>query len=136
MWSMNWRGGSSNKPCGEYEKLQQVAEEILAHIDDSTSPQQFEQAQKGLLFYWEELKKRLDPLHPRFPGGHLCLDQCYLHYAMLIRARAVLQKPFPPSAPAPPRRQPHRSPDEVVNDVSSLADEVKRPGDTFLGEAR
>jgi hypothetical protein len=130
------RGWSPDTPCPEYAKLQRVAEELLANIGETTSLEQFEQAQKGLLFYWEELKKRLDPLHPRFPGGHRCLDECYLEYAMLIRARAVLQKPFPPSAPAPPRRQPYRSPDEVVNDVSNLADEVKRPGDTYLGEER
>jgi hypothetical protein len=54
---------------------------------------------------------------------------------MLIRARAILQKPLPPPAP-PLRRQPERSADAVVNDIESLADEVKRPGDTFLGEER
>jgi hypothetical protein len=135
MRPLNFRGGSPNKPCAEYEKLQRVAEDILANVSDSTSPEQFEQAQKGLLFYWEELKKHLDPLHPRFPGGHPCLDEAYLHYAMVLRNRAVLQKPLPPPAP-PARRQPPRSPDDVVNDISSLADEVKRLGDTFLGEER
>jgi hypothetical protein len=135
MRSPNWRGGSPNKPCEEYEKLQQVAEDILANVGDSTSPEQYEQAQKGLLFFWQELKQRKDPLHPRPLGGHLCLDEAYLHYAMVLRTRFILQKPLPPPAP-PPRQQPPRSPDEVVNDVSSLADEVKRPGDTFLGEER
>src|ERR671914_482135 len=131
MWSMNWRGGSSNKPCGEYEKLQQVAEEILAHIDDSTSPQQFEQAQKGLLFYWEELKKRLDPLHPRFPGGHLCLDQCYLHYAMLLRSRAILQKSLPPSPAHKP--QPVTLEELLANVERVLAESVK---ETAFGNER
>jgi hypothetical protein len=132
---MNWRGGLPNKPCEEYEKLKLVAEDLLANVGDYASPEQFAEAQKGLLFYWEELKKRLDPLHPRFPGGHLCLDQCYLHYEMLLRNRAILQKPLPLPAP-PPRRQPQRSADAVVNDVASLADEVKRPRDTYLGEER
>jgi hypothetical protein len=101
MWSLNLRGGAPNKPCGEYEKFQLVAEELLANVDETTSLQQFEQAQKGLLFYWQELKKRLDPLHPRFPGGHLCLDDAYLEYAMKLRTRADLQKPLPPPAQKP-----------------------------------
>src|ERR687895_2855999 len=103
MRSPNLRGGSPNKPCEEYEKLKLVAEEILANIDDSTSPEQFEQAQKGLLFLFQELKERLDPWHFRFPGGHLCLEEAYLHYAMLIRNRYNLQKPLPPSPPQKPQ---------------------------------
>jgi hypothetical protein len=71
MWSLNWRGWSPDKPCDEYEKLKLVAEDLLANVGASTSPEQFERAQKGLLFYWEELKKRLDPLRPRFPGAPL-----------------------------------------------------------------
>ncbi len=134
-WSSSRRGGSPNKPpCEEYEKLQRVAEDILAHVDDSTLPEQFAEAQKGLLFCWQELQQRMDPLHPRPLGGHLCLDEAYLHYAMVLRARSVLQKPLP--APPAPRPQPPRSPDEVVNDAFTLADEVKRPGDTYLGEER
>src|SRR5918992_4343440 len=106
MRSLNWRGGSSDSPCSEYTKLKLVAEEILAQIDDSTSLEQFEQAQKGLLFLYLELKKKFDLWHFHFPGGHRCLDDAYLHYAMLLRARAVLQKPLPPPpAPPPPRRQ-------------------------------
>jgi hypothetical protein len=100
MRSPNWRGGSSDSPCSEYAKLKLVAEEILANIDDSTSPQQFEQAQKGLLFLFQELKERLDPWHFRFPGGHPCLEEGYLEYAMRIRNRAILQKPLPSSPPA------------------------------------
>jgi hypothetical protein len=74
----------------------------LAHIDDSTSPEQFDQVQKGLLFLFQELKERVDPWHFRFPGGHPCLEECYLHYAMLIRNRYILQKPLPP----PPAQKP------------------------------
>ena len=103
MQSLNWRGGSPNKPCEEYEKLKLVAEEILANIDDSTSPEQFEQVQKGLLFLFQELKERVDPWHFRFPGGHPCLEEAYLHYAMLIRNKYILQKPLPPSPAQKPQ---------------------------------
>jgi hypothetical protein len=133
MWSLNWRGWSPNTPCEEYEKLQVVAEDLLAHVDASTSPEQFEQAQKGLLFYWEERKKHLDPLHPRFPGGHRCLDDAYLHYAMLLRARAVLQKEQTAAVPPGPI-QPPLTPDAVVNNLRTLAKDQTRRRDTYLGE--
>ena len=132
MWSQNWRGGSPNKPCEEYEKLQLVAEEILANIDDSTSPEQFEQVQKGLLFLCQELQEGLDPWHFRFPGGHLCLEEAYLHYAMLIRNKYILQKPRQPASPA--QQQPPLTPDQVVNNLRRVAEELKRPRDTYLGK--
>jgi hypothetical protein len=106
MWSLNRRGWSPADTCPEYEKLKLVAENLLAHVDATTSPEQFEQAQQGLLFFWQELQQRLDPLHPRFPGGHRCLEECYLEYAMRLRTRAVLQKPLPPPQPQKPQPVP------------------------------
>jgi hypothetical protein len=95
------RGGSPDTPCKEYEKLQLVAEELLGNVDETTSQEQFAEAQKSLLFLFQELKKRMDPLHFRTPGGHRCLEHCYLEYAMRLRNRAILQKPLPPSAQKP-----------------------------------
>jgi hypothetical protein len=118
----------------EYAKFQRIAEELVANIKETASVEEYEQAQKSLLFLFEELKEALDPWHPRFPGGHCCLKECYLEYAMRLRNRALFHKPLPSSLPS--RRRPPRSADEVVNDITSLADEVKRPGDTFLGEER
>jgi hypothetical protein len=129
---MNWRGWSPDTPCAEYAKLKRVAEELLANIDDSTSPQQFEQVQKGLLFLFQELKERLDPWHFRFPGGHPCLEQCYLQYAMLIRNRYILQKPRQSASP-PAAQQPPLTPDQVVNNLRAVAEELKRSRDTYLG---
>ncbi len=131
MRSLNWRGGSPDTPCKEYEKLQRVAEEILANIDDSTSPEQFEQVQKGLLFLFQELQERLDPWHFRFPGGHACLEECYLHYAMLIRNKYILQKPLPP----PPAQKPQPVTLEALlaNVERVIAESVK---ETPFGEER
>jgi hypothetical protein len=120
----------------EYAKFQQIAEELVANIKETASVQEYEQAQKSLLFLFRELQEAVDPMHFRFPGGHRCLKEAYLHYAMLLRNRALFYKPLPTSPPSPPRRRPPRSADEVVNDITSLADEVKRPRDTFLGEVR
>jgi hypothetical protein len=66
--------------------------------------------------------------------GHWCLEESFAIAVTYLETLQALA-PLPPP-PAPPRRQPPRSADAVVNDVSSLADEVKRPGDTYLGEER
>ena len=62
---------------------------------------------------------------------HQCIAAVYAD-AVFALNRAVLQKTPPP----PARSVPPRSPDAVVNDIASLADAMKRPGDTFLGEER
>jgi hypothetical protein len=87
--------------------------------------------QKGLLFLFQELQERLDPWHFRFPGGHPCLEEGYLHYAMLIRNRHILQKPRPAS---PASQQPPLTPDQVVTNLRRVAEELKRPRDTYLGK--
>jgi hypothetical protein len=101
MRSPSLRGRSPDTPCKEYEKLQLVAEELLANVNETTSQEQFAAAQKSLLFLFEELKQRMDPLHFRTPGGHRCLEQCYPEYAMRLRNKAILQNPLPPSAQKP-----------------------------------
>jgi hypothetical protein len=132
MQSLNWRGWSPESTCGEYAKLKLVGEDILANLGDSTSPEEFEQVQKGLLFCYQELKERCDPWHFRTPGGHRCLDDAYLEYAMKLRTRFILQKE--PAAAAPPAPiQPPLTPDAVVNNLRTVAEELKRPRDTYLG---
>jgi hypothetical protein len=131
MRSLNGRGGSSNNPCDEYEKLKLVAEDILANVGDSTSPEQFAEVQKSLLFLYQELKDRYDPWHFRTPGGHRCLDNAYLEYAMKLRTRFILQKE--PAAASPAPAQPPLTPDAVVNNLRTVAEELKRPRDTYLG---
>jgi hypothetical protein len=131
MWSLNRRGGSPESTCGEYEKLKLVGDDILANVGDSTSPEEFEQVQKGLLFLYQELKERLDPWHFRTPGGHRCLDDAYLEYAMKLRTRFILQKE--PAAAPPAPTQPPLTPDAVVNNLRTVAEALKRPRDTYLG---
>jgi type II secretory pathway predicted ATPase ExeA len=63
----------------------------------------------------------------------LSLESVYQEAVALLRGLAATFA-HPPAPPA--RRQPPRSPDEVVNDITTLADAVKRPEDTFLGEGR
>jgi hypothetical protein len=114
MTSFLWRGWSPDRPCKEYAKFQQVAEELLANIGDTASPEQCEQAQKSLPFLFQEYNERMDPLHPRFPGGHRCVKHCYLLYAMRIRNKALLLQPEPPQPPAAPAPSPQPLSDEEL----------------------
>jgi hypothetical protein len=133
MTSFLWRGWSPDRPCNEYAKFQQVAEELVANIDETASPEQFEQAQKSLLFLFHEYTEHMDPLHPRFPGGHRCLQHCYLLYSMRIKNKAIRQKPLQSPSPPPAPQQQSITAEEVVNNLRTLANELNRPRDTFLG---
>lgn len=99
------RGWSPDTPCTEYAKFQRSAEELVANIGESASPEQCEQVQKSLLFLFQELKQGVDPLHPRFPGGHRCLEHAYLEYTMRMTNRAVFYNPLAPQAQPPARPQ-------------------------------
>jgi hypothetical protein len=133
MSSFLWRGWSPDTPCKEYAKLQGVADELLATLNGATSPEQFAEGQKSLLFLWQELQALMDPLHPRFPGGHRCLQHCYLEYAMRIRNKALLLQPEPPQPPAAPAPSPQPLSDEEL--MANLADYVaESTKDTFFGQ--
>jgi hypothetical protein len=131
MLSLYWRGGSPDRPCSEHEKLKVVAEELVSALSSATSLEQFTQAQQSLLFLFHELHQRMDPLHPRFPGGHRCLVHCYLEYATLIRAKALLLIPQPPDPPAPPPTPQPLSDEELMAYVERWAKENAR--ETFFG---
>jgi hypothetical protein len=127
------RGWSPATPCPEYEKFQRVAEELVANIGETASLEQLEQVQKSLLFLYFELTQRKDPLHPRFPGGHRCLDEAaYLLYAMKIRNKAIrLQPAQPPEAPPAPTPQP-LSDEELLDRLKTYV--AERTKETFFGQ--
>jgi hypothetical protein len=133
MRSLNWRGWSPDTPCTEYTKLQRVADELLASLSGAASPEQFAEAQKSLLFLWQELQALMDPLHPRFPGGHRCLKHCYLEYAMRIRNKALLLQPEPVQPPLAPSPQPLSDEELMANLADYVAESTK---DTFFGQGQ
>jgi hypothetical protein len=130
MRSLNWRGWSPESTCPEYEKLKLVAEELFQSLSGAASPDQFSEAQKSLLFLYQELDQLKDPWHPRFPGGHRCLKHCYLEYAMRIRNKALLFQPAPPPSPAP-SPQP-LSDEELLERLQHYVTE--RTKETFFGQ--
>jgi hypothetical protein len=131
MRSLHWRGWSPESTCPEYEKLKPVAEELLTSLSGAVSPEQFSQAQKSLLFLYQELDQLKDPWHPRFPGGHRCLLHCYLEYAMRIRNKALLFQPAPSEPPLAPKPQP-MSDEDLMERLKEYVTE--RTKETFLGQ--
>jgi hypothetical protein len=135
---MQSRNQSSASLCEFAERLRETADVLFSQVTERTTPAQFDAAQQTLLERKLELEAELRArrrFHYASASGslHRCVGQVYQD--TLTRLRLLSQLQQPPVPPAP-RARPPRSPDEVVNDVSSLADEVKRPGDTFLGEER
>jgi hypothetical protein len=109
---------------------------IFQCLTPETTQRQFLEAMESLTRLRDELAQDVHPMHyGALVGRHRCLQALYTEARARLRSLAVLQPEPKPPAP-PPRRQPPRSADAVVNDVSSLADAVKHPGDTYLGEGR
>jgi hypothetical protein len=124
--------------CEFAERLRETADGLFSQVNERTTPAQFESAQQTLLERKEQLEAELRArgrFHYASSSGslHRCVPQVYEDAKTRLRLLSELQQP--PASPAP-RRQPPRSADEVVNDIATLADAVKRPGDTFLGEGR
>jgi DNA-binding GntR family transcriptional regulator len=135
---MQSRNQSSASLCEFAERFRETADGLFSQVNDRTTPAQFAAVHETLLERKEALEAELKTFgrfHYASASGslHRCVAQVYEDAKAQLRLLSQLQQP--PATP-PARRQPSRSPDEVVNDVSSLADEVKRPGQTFLGEER
>ena len=134
---MQSRNQYSASLCEFAERLRETADGLFSQVTDRTTPAQFDSAHQTLLERKRELEAELRArgrFHYASAAGslHRCVPQIYEDAKTRLRLLSELQQP-----PAPPvRRQPPRNADEVVNDIASLADAVKRPGDTYLGEGR
>jgi len=135
---MQQRNRSSQPQCDFAARLERVADVLFSRISEQMTPSHWEACQITLWSFYQELLTELKErgrFHYSSPAGslHRCLAQVYEDAKAKLY---ILEQTTLPLPPAPPRQRPPRSPDEVVNDIGSLADEVKRPGDTFLGEER
>jgi hypothetical protein len=137
MSSHDWTLPSRYPLCPQADSFHRTAQDaIFRQLGNTTTPEQFQAAQASLELLRAELEQQLPWSHYGLSvGTHRCVGDLYKEATARLRSLAVLQ-PAPPAAPAPGRRHPQRSPDEVVNDVASLADEIKQPGNIFLGEER
>src|ERR687896_1969023 len=135
---MQARNQYSASLCEFSERLRETADGLFSQVTDRTTPAQFTAAQQTLLERKRELEAELRArgrFHYASAAGslHRCVAQAYEDAKTRLRLLSQLQQP---PAPPAPRSRPPRSADEVVNDIASLADAVKRPGDTYLGEGR
>jgi hypothetical protein len=133
---MQSRNQYSASFCEFAERLRETADGLFSQVTERTTPAQFAASQQTLLERKKELEAELRArgrFHYASASGslHRCVAQVYEDAYTRLRLLSQLQQP-----PAPGRNHPPRSADEVVNDVLLLADAVKRPGDTYLGEER
>jgi len=116
-----------------------VRDMIFRQLSPSATPEQLQAAHAFLEQLHTELTHKLPWSHYGLSvGRHQCVGDLYREARARLSSLSSIAsvKPEPPPPPAPPNSRPHRSPDAVVNDVSSLADKMMHPGDTFLGEER
>lgn len=135
MSKYDWQLSPGSPLCVYSEPLYRTGRAIIQNLTGET-PDMVVAALDALAQYHAELASKLKqhPMHyGALVGSHRCLESVYQEAVALLRGLAATFA-HPPAPPA--RRQPPRSPDEVVNDITSLVDEIKRPEDTFLGEGR
>jgi hypothetical protein len=110
---------------------------VFRQLSKDSTKEQFQAALETLTQLRDELVQTLYPMHyGALVGRHRCVEHLFREARARLRGLQVTQ-PVPATPPAPPaRRQPPRSAEEVVNDLAILADAMKRPGDTYLGEER
>jgi hypothetical protein len=114
---------------------------IFRQLTTDTTPEQWQEALESLIRLRDDLVQDIRrPMHyGALVGTHRCVDQLFTEARARLRGLQILQPqpaPQPPAPPQPRPRQLQRSPDEVVNDAESLVDQLKQPGDTYLGEER
>jgi hypothetical protein len=135
---MQSRNQQSASLCEFADRLERAATVLFSRISEHTSASQWEACRIALWSFYQELLGELKErgrFHYSSPAGslHYCLAQAYQDAKAKLD---ILEQTHLSPPPAPPRRVPPRNPDAVVNDIASLADEVKRPGDTYLGWER
>jgi hypothetical protein len=110
---------------------------VFRQLSKKSTNEQFQAALETLTQLRDELVQTLYPMHyGALVGRHRCVEHLFREARVRLRGLQAT-KPVPTTPPVPPaRRQPPRSADDVVNDITSLADDIKRPGDTYLGEER
>jgi hypothetical protein len=123
--------------CEFAERLRETAEMLFSQVNERTTPAQFSHAQQILLYRKLELEAELRArgrFHYASASGnlHRCVGQVYEDASTRLRLLFQLQQP-PAPAPSAPDQQPPITPDAVVNNLRTLANERKRPRDTFLG---
>jgi hypothetical protein len=134
MPSGSWRGGAADRLCKYAKDLQTLEQEILARINDSTSPEQFTQLQQSLLLLREDLitQAKQDPFHfPNPTAGHRCVAAYYQEVVARLRHRYILR--VPPPVPPPPRPKPLSDEDMMTALDDMIASSAT---ETPLGEER
>jgi hypothetical protein len=134
MWWYDPDAASREGECNYLREFRQIAtESILAHITETTTPEQHQLVLDSLLELKDELIGRVDAFH-RSPlyGRHRCLENEYSALRLKL-LNAMVLKPVPQPAPEPPPPAPQ--PQMTLEDVVKAFGEPVQPYDdaTYIG---
>ncbi len=114
--------------------VQLLHNSIFATISDHTTQTQFAAAEQSIRGLGQRLSATLDPLHfAALTGTHQCIPEV-AELACAYLANLAIMHPEPASEPPAPTTQPPLTPDAVVNNLRTLAEDRTRRRDTYLGQ--
>jgi hypothetical protein len=104
---------ANREECKYVREFRHLAtEDILAHLTDTTTPEQYQVALECLLALKDELMGRVDAFHrSALYGRHWCIDDAYRSLRQKLQNAMVLRpvpQPAPPPAPSPAPPRPKR----------------------------
>jgi hypothetical protein len=130
MWWYDPDAASREVECNYLRQFRHMAtEDILAHLTDTTTPEQYQVALDALLVLKDELTGQIDAFH-RSPlyGRHRCLENEYFSLRLQIQNAMVLKPvPQPEPAPDPTPEPPRKSLQDVLEDFENEEE-------TYLGD--
>jgi hypothetical protein len=120
MWEYDREEQSRTRECQEAYQFRQLATEaILAHLTETTTPEQYDQAVLSVQALAADYNSRLDAFH-RSPlyGRHRCIAAaCRELETRITNARLLAPVPQPQQPPTPPPPAPLTTPRHVVEEL-------------------
>jgi alkanesulfonate monooxygenase SsuD/methylene tetrahydromethanopterin reductase-like flavin-dependent oxidoreductase (luciferase family) len=135
MAAHDWMLPARSPLCLPADALYRTGQAIIHNLSGAVTPDMVAAAQEALATYRAELLPTLHPMHFGVSVGiHICVEDVYQEARARLRGLAATMQPIPesPAPPPAPQQQPITA-DEVVNNLRTLANELKRPRDTYLG---
>jgi hypothetical protein len=124
---------TNREECRYLREFEQLAtDSILAHLTETTTPEQYQAALECLSQLKDELIGRLDAFHrSALYGRHRCVEEAYQSLRQKL-LNALVLRPVPQPAPEPEPEPPAPASPSLEDVVEQFEEEEE----LFLGEIR